>query len=204
MKKMNLIDSLVYLDRDYISSAYEAITGSPSSTQITKTEAKKAGAGIPIFSAEISAGETRSFTLSSVAMLDSLIANFESYPTADSNSGARGQASQVVWFHGNMSVFKVTLSNNAAVSSAVKPSVSEKYFRITLSDQRSLALLTTPEYFTSGFYSLIKIYDTLLEENLIPVRGLARLLPANTSFKEIIAVPLFIYEEVLNENPVKL
>lgn len=198
MKNTKLLDSLVYLDRDYVSSAYEAITGTPSSTQITKTEAKKAGAGIPVFSAEISAGETRSFQLSSVAMLDHLLESFSKYPEVGPNWGTRGKASKIAWFHGYMSVFMIKLSRDVSGEKTVV--AAEKYFGIRRSDGLKLALLTTPEYFTSGFDSLIKVYDTVLGEHSFPVAGLVRVLPAKTDFKEVIAVPLVIYEEPINED----
>ena len=60
----DLHSSLVYLDRDFIASRYEIVSGLSPESQITKTHGKKAGGSIPVFSAEISAVETRTFPIS--------------------------------------------------------------------------------------------------------------------------------------------
>ena len=69
MLSSDLYSSLVYLDRDYISGMYEVTTGLSPQSQITKAQGKKAGASIPVFSAEISAVETRTFPVSTLEML---------------------------------------------------------------------------------------------------------------------------------------
>jgi hypothetical protein len=201
MEKLKFLNQLVYLDRDYISSAYEAITGTAPSTQITKTEGKKAGAAIPVFSAEISAGETRSFMLSTTAMLQHLQPSFSAYPKITPQGVTRGNLSQVVWFSGNMNIFKVAITRQQSAHGNEEQDVaSDKYFGIRGKDGLKLALLTTPEYFTSGYDSLMKVYETVLGEHLIPVKGLARVLPAKTDFQESIAIPLFIMEEECDES----
>ncbi|WP_128106558.1 hypothetical protein [Azoarcus sp. DN11] len=67
--RADLHKSLVYLDRDYIADLYEVTTGKSPSTTITKNQGKKAGAVIPVFSADVSAQETRSFKVSTLGML---------------------------------------------------------------------------------------------------------------------------------------
>ncbi len=84
--------SLIYLDREYIADHYEVATGQSPDTTITSSQGKKAGAAIPVFSAEVSAQETRSFKLSTLGMLahawESLIAE----PDLDSSKFASGDA----------------------------------------------------------------------------------------------------------------
>lgn len=194
MKELDLLHRLVYLDRDYVSGVYEVVTGTPAMTQITKTEGKKAGAGIPVFSAEISAGETRTFSLSSAAMLKEVLSKFEELPELPPTGVQVGQRSMVGWVEGDMSVFMVNLRRKESHEALEKLVASEKHFGIRRIDGLKLALLATPEYFTSGLDSFIRLYETVLGAHKLRVRALVRAYPASTDFKEGIVVPLVIME----------
>ncbi|HCZ16443.1 MAG TPA: hypothetical protein DHV85_18010, partial [Candidatus Accumulibacter sp.] len=163
-------------------------------TQITKTEGKKAGAAIPVFSAEISAGETRTFSLSSAAMLKEILPKLEGIPYVPSRGVQVGQRSVVGWVEGDMSVFMVNLRRREPPETHEKVVASEKYFGIHQVDGLKLALLATPEYFTSGLDSFIRLYETVLGAHKLRVRALVRAYPASTDFKEGIVVPLVIIE----------
>lgn len=194
MKELDLLHRLIYLDRDYVAGVYEIVTGTPALTQITKTESKKAGAGIPVFSAEISAGETRTFSLSSAAMLKEIMLKLERLPELPTLGVQIGQSSMVGWVEGEMSVFMVKLRRRESHESHDKVVASEKYFGIHRFDGLKLALLATPEYFTSGLDSFIRLLETVLGAHKFRVRALVRAYPASTDFKECIVVPLVIME----------
>lgn len=194
MKELDLLHRLLYLDRDYVSGAYEALTGTSSKTQITKTEGKKAGAGIPVFSAEISAGETRSFSISSVAMLQEVLPKLDSLPYLPTEGVDRGECSAVNWVEGEMSVFMINLRRKEAHEEKDRIVASEKYFGIRRPDGLKLALLATPEYFSSGLDAFTRLYETVLGPHKFSVRALVRAYPASTDFKEGIVVPLVILE----------
>jgi hypothetical protein len=194
MKELELLHRLVYLDRDYISDVYEVITGTPAKTQITKTQAKKAGAGIPVFSAEISAGETRAFSVSSTSMLKTLMPKLESLSDVSPREVQSGGKSKIGWIEGEMSVFMINLKRKDTGEVHERVIASEKYFAIRCGDGQKCALLTTPEYFTSGVASFLTLYETVLGSHGIRVRALVRSYPANSDFQENIAVPLVIIE----------
>ncbi|MDO9386794.1 MAG: hypothetical protein Q7T65_08820 [Thiobacillus sp.] len=192
MKELDFLHRLIYLDRDYVADVYEAATGTPAMTQITKAEGKKAGTAIPIFSAEISAGETRTFSLSSAAMFKEILPKLTGF--SDIPSTGVGQRSMVSWVEGDMSVFMVNLRRREPPETHEKIVASEKYFGIHRADGLKLALLATPEYFTSGLGSFIRLYETVLGAHKLHVRALVRAYPASTDFKESIVVPLVIIE----------
>ena len=70
---------------------------------------------------------------------------------------------------------------------------SETYFAIHDGDLK-LALITTPDYFSSGLNALTKLYETVLEETTIPVTALVRVMASRSTFNEWIGVPLVILE----------
>jgi hypothetical protein len=72
-----LIQKLIYLDVAYIADVYESSTGVSPRTVISRSEGKKAAASAYVFSADISAQETRSYSLSSVSMLQTLLESLE-------------------------------------------------------------------------------------------------------------------------------
>lgn len=194
MKELDLLHRLIYLDRDYVADVYEAVTGTPAMTQITKAEGKKAGTAIPIFSAEISAGETRTFSLSSAAMFKEILPKLTGFSDIPSTGVQVGQRSMVSWVEGDMSVFMVNLRRREPPETHEKIVASEKYFGIHRADGLKLALLATPEYFTSGLGSFIRLYETVLGAHKLHVKALVRAYPASTDFKESIVVPLVIIE----------
>lgn len=73
MSPLELLQRLVYMDIGYMADLFEVVTGESPKTQISKNQGGKAGTNIPFFSAEVSAQETRSFTVSSFQMLATLL-----------------------------------------------------------------------------------------------------------------------------------
>jgi hypothetical protein len=102
--------------------------------------------------------------------------------------------STIGWASGEMSVFLVNLRRREHGESNERVVASEKYFGIRSPNGMKLALLTTPEYFSSGIGSFIRLYETVLGPHQLQVKALVRAYPANTDFQEDIVVPLVIVE----------
>ncbi len=195
--RADLHKSLIYLDREYIADLYEVATGQSPDTTITSSQGKKAGAAIPVFSAEVSALETRSFKLSTLGMLahawDSLSAERE----LNSNNFAPEMRSKYGWFNGELTVYKVKSSVHRTDGSKDVLAESE-HFQIRQSPTSSLSLITTPEYFLSGLGTLVKLQETVLKKMSIPVRAFVRVFAAQDHMKQWVAVPLVMLERESN------
>lgn len=192
MNKLDLLHRLVYLDRDYIAGAYEAISGTSAQTLISKTEGKKAGVALSLFNGELSAGETRAFSLSTIAMLKQVLKDLEALPELQPLGDEYVAHSKIGWIEGDLSVKKVVLNEHK--DGEKREVASQKFFGIDRAAGGKVALLTTPEYFSSGIGSYPDLYETMLGFNRLRVRMLARAYPAATDFKEEIVVPLVILE----------
>ncbi|HJV53880.1 MAG TPA: hypothetical protein VJ652_20605 [Noviherbaspirillum sp.] len=189
--------SLVYLDRDYIADLYEVTTGKSPSTTITKNQGKKAGAVIPVFSAEVSAQETRSFKVSTIGMLAQTWSALSVEPELDPSTFASEMISQYGWFNGELSVYQAKSSVQRANGENEVTAESE-HFHIRQSPTSALSLITTPEYFLSGLGALMKLQKTVLKEMSIPVRAYVRVMAAHDHLKHWIAIPLVMLERESN------
>lgn len=194
MTKLNLLQKLVYFDTAYIADLYEIETGESPKTQISKNQVKKAGANIPLFSAEISAQETRSFSVSSFEMLVKMIGTLRKEPELDPSCFSANMHSTYGWINGSLTVFKakstVHKSNNED-----KLVASDAFFLLTASSNISFSLITTPEYFSSGLDTFVKLQDTILKKMCIPVKVYIRVMAAQDHADNWIAIPLIIYED---------
>ena len=205
MTHRELLESLLYLDREFIASAYEAIRGKAPATQIARSEGLNAGAKIPVFLATLSSSETKTFSISTVAMLASLLKELNKFPSAKNPSIDKEETSHIGWFQGELSISKVTLRGSSrtqkpgpverpAVYSPEVEKASETFFTLRNEHSVQLSLITTETYFTSGISSLIRLNDVVTESISFPVKALVRVLPAKGSFRDWLAVPLVIYE----------
>jgi hypothetical protein len=193
MSPSNLHKTLVYLDREFIADLYEVTVGESPSTTITKNQGKKAGASIPIFSAEVSAQETRSYKVSTFEMLLQTWDALNLEPIIDSANFAPGMKSSYGWFEGELSVFQA----KSSVQRSGKPeelTAESGHFHIRQSPASALSLITTPEYFSSGLGTLVKLQKTVLKEMSIPVRAYVRVVAAHDHFKQWIGIPLVLFE----------
>lgn len=205
MPNTQLLHHLVYLDRDFVAGAYEAILGEAPVTQVTKNEGMNAGAKIPFFSAGVSAAESKTFSVSTLGMLVKLLPEINQLPSISKPPLPEGAASITGWIEGTLSVSKVVVRASSKVHEQLSPAgglvqpydpekASETYFAIHAQSGVKLALITTPDYFSSGLDALTKLSETVLDKASIPVRALVRVYAATSSFKEWIAVPLVIIE----------
>ena len=199
MDKKPLFESLVYVDRDFIATAYEAFSDVAPETQVTKTETKGAGMTIPVFSANVSAVETRSFKVSTFGMLAKILDNLDEYgslpnpPLGDTGRSALG------WVEGELTVSTVKLRKDQKSHSSHKPdrpasygpsvTASQTVFSIRGKGGLRLTLITTESYFSSGINALLGLSEVVLEVASIPVRALVRVLDVQGSFGDWLAVP---------------
>lgn len=193
----DLHKSLIYLDREYIADRYEVATGQSPDTTITKNQGKKAGAAIPVFSAEVSAQETRSFKVSTLGMLAHTYNELTSEPELDSSKFAQEMRSKYGWFIGELTVYQAKSSVQRSGGTNEVLAESE-HFQIRQSPTSSLSLITTQEYFLSSLGTLVKLQKTVLKEMSIPVRAFVRVVAAQDHMKQWIAVPLVILERESN------
>ena len=186
--------------------------GESPTTQVIKSEGMKAGAQIPFFSAGVSASESRSFSVSTLGMLDRLLPKLSEYPELKKESIGLKRPSVIGWIDGTLCVYKVVVradtidrnnkvhdqlsrSSSSMVSTYSQKKASLTYFAIHGADGIKLALITTPDYFSSGLDALNGLYETVLDQVSIPVKALVRVFAANSSFKEWITVPLVVLEQ---------
>jgi hypothetical protein len=206
MHTSTILNTLVYLDRDFVAAAYESLKGHAPMSQVTKSDGMNAGAKIPFFSGGLSAQETKTFSVSTFGMLAELMPEFEKYSHHSIPPLMDGGISRIGWVEGELSVFKVVIkerskthdqlsSGSSFVSSYDPEKGSETYFAIrTENGNLKIALVTTPDYFSSGVGALLRLYETVLEKVSVPVRALVRVYGATSSFQEWIGVPLLVYE----------
>jgi len=194
MLTKELLASLVYVDREFVTGRYEITSGQSPSTQFTKTQSKKAGAGIQVFSAEISALETRSFGLSSLEMLATVLPNLQEEPTLAVANFERRMFSKQGWVEGFLSTLTVApFSRNSQTGEETK-GPEQPYFTLDNKLGLKLAFITTPDYFASGIESLLKAHKVLTMSLDIPVRAYVRVIAAQAHLDQWVAIPLVILE----------
>ena len=185
--------SLVYLDRDFVAGRYEIVSGTSPASQITKTQGKKAGGSIPVFSAEISAVETRTFPISTLEMLANVLPTLADEPDIASKDFKIGMHSQVGWIDATLQTLTAKTSTGLKGTPGYKEGEEQGCFALHGSAAK-LALITTPEYFSSGLDALLKMHKVLLRDLSMPVRALVRVIAAQNYMDEWIAIPYVMYE----------
>lgn len=188
--------SLVYLDRDYVAGKYEIISGHSPSSQITKTQGKKAGASIPVFSAEVSAIETRTFPISSLEMLATVMPTIRKEGEIDPSGFKRDMVSQVGWVTARLGTLTARSSKGVSGTPTYEEGEEQGCFTL-LHGSIKLALITTPDYFVSGLDALLKMHKVLLRDMTMPVRAFVRIIAAQDYLDQWIAIPYVIYESPL-------
>lgn len=194
MTPRDLLEATLYLDRGYIADLYEVVTGESPSTMISMNHSKKAGAAIPVFSAEVSAHETRSFQVSTFAMLSSALTVLKNEPHLDAATFTSGMTSKHGWVEGELTVFKVRSTVQQHKTGEHETLSEGEYFQLREKPGVDIALITTPEYFALGLNTFLKMKETLLKEMSLPVRAYVRVMAAQSHLKQWVAVPLVIFE----------
>lgn len=206
VNKKGIFESLIYLDKDYISAKHEEISDFRPITSITKTESLNAGIRIPILSAGASSIESKTYTISTNTMLSNLIDDLNLIADFSIHNHAIGQKSKIAWVSGSLSVAKVKLSQTKHTTTLIgapkksdKPVTEniaeERFFKIRTAEDVQFALITSPDYFSSGIDSFQSLLGTIVHQVDIPVRALIRVFSSKSAFDEWIATPLIIIEE---------
>ncbi|GIU44146.1 hypothetical protein TUM4438_14690 [Shewanella sairae] len=109
---MNFKD-ILYLDVEFISSMYEEVEGESPSVQLTKTESMNAGIKALFASVGVRASETKSFNISTAAMLKKLSKELEAFPLFDNQSHDKATPSKYVKISGSLfATFKSWVSKS--------------------------------------------------------------------------------------------
>lgn len=189
-----LIQKLVYLDVAYVADIYEASTGEPPRTVISRSEGKKAVASAYVFSADISAQETRSYSLSSVSMLQTLLNSLRREQLLDPDIFFPGMPSAYGWVEGELTVFETRSTVRSNETGQMTTTAEDQLYQIRLQSGKGYALITTPEYFSSGFGNFVKLQKTVLKEMSIPVTAYIRVTASKSYDEQWISIPLVIFE----------
>ena len=191
MSTIELLETLVYLDLDFISSYYECESGHPLATQFTRQEGKKAGAQIPIFSAELSSVETKSYKISSIAMLEHVRKSLDRYPEISFPLADERKHTTYGWVNGKLSA-AITTNSSSDRNGGKVVTVQERTFTLE-TPQTTVALITSETYFSSGWSAITRIQE-ILKDFSLSARTLVRILPSVTHVGHPVAVPLVILE----------
>lgn len=202
---MKHFENLLYLDRDFISAAYEEETGYAPETKITKTDGLNASARIPLISAGASSVESKSYTVSTIGMLAKLENKLSKYPVFSSADFAFGKPSYICWVSGTLTIEKVEVKRSKHTITLIgKPSehndnfrdklIAEEYYFAIHADPDKFALLPTPDYFVSGVATFQELAGSVVCPIELPVKALIRVYSAQTFFKQCIAVPMIMHD----------
>lgn len=189
-----LIQNLIYLDVAYIADMYEASTGESPRTVISRSEGKKAAASAYVFSADVSAQETRSYSVSSISMLQTLLESLDREQLLNPDLFSSEMPSTYGWAEGELTVFEARSSVRSNETGQEKITGEDQLYQIRLKGRKGYALITTPEYFSSGFGNFVKLQKTVLKVMSIPVRAYVRVTAAKSYDNQWIGVPLVILE----------
>jgi hypothetical protein len=206
MKDKSLAERLIYLDTDFVTRLYEAEFDVSPKTLITRTQTMQASASVALFSGGGSSSESKSYSLSTMEMLDQLTKRLAKYP--DLNHDQEMDApSEYAWVDGTLGISKVTVTRTSHTITLIgKPDptkprsteefVGEEVFFALKSGDTKFALSATDEYFVPGIASFKGLSHLVIDRLSLPCRALLRVFSANTSFGEWIATPLIIYDPV--------
>jgi len=190
-----LRQELLYLDKAFIADLYEVTTGNSPSTVISSSQGGKAGTNIPFFSAEVNAQESRAFSVSTLKMAAECFSRLDAEPTIVLEDLGSMATSRYGWVEGRLSVFRATSSRKR--DGKTEETAATEHFQI-LTSAEDIALITTPEYFTSGISAFTKMQQTVLKDMEIGVRAYLRVFNARGYTGDWIATPLLMLErEVL-------
>lgn len=192
MNTFDLLYELLYLDKDFISSCYEVETGEAATTHFTHQQGKKAGAAIPIFSAELSAIEIKSYNVSGLQMLRTLMPTLAGYPELDLSSVTGKKRTAYGWVRGHLSTAIARQTRTKSDETVVL--AEEQYFMLIPTIGPSLDLITSESNFQSGLNALVRLQSTILKQFSLEARAFVRVLPSSTLTGHIVAIPLVILE----------
>ncbi|MAQ99347.1 MAG: hypothetical protein CMI00_02295 [Oceanospirillaceae bacterium] len=201
----SILERLLYLDREFISSLYESEKGVSPQSIITRTEGLNAGVQIPLFSANASSVESKAYSVSAIQMFKELKSDILTYENFNSAIFEYKQASMTCWVTGVLSATSVEVSRSRRTFTLIGESMrqrperkelvkKESYWQLSSEDEQKFALITNKEYFSSGVEKFPDLVGSVINHLAFPVKALVRVYSARSSFEEWIAVPLLIEE----------
>lgn len=204
MKDKSLAERLIYLDTDFVTRMYEAEFDFSPKILITRTQATQASASVALFSGGGSSSESKSYSLSTLEMLDQLTKRLAKYPDFD-HLQDMDAPSKYAWVDGTLGISKVKVRRTSHTITLIgkpdpaKPRTTEEFigeevFFTLKSGDSKFALSHTDEYFVPGVASFKGLSHLVIDRLSLPCRALLRVFSANTSFGEWIATPLVIYD----------
>ena len=205
MKDKRLSEKLIYLDSEFVSRLYESEFDYSPKTQITRTEGIQASASIAFLSGGGNSSESRSYSISSLEMLDKLHNRLLKYPDFATLDYKMDSPSTYCWIEGALGISKIKLTRTKQTITLIgkldpnkngksEELVGEEAFFSFKSGDAKFALSPTDQYFMSGIAAFKGLTHLLVDRLSLPSRALVRVFSANTSFGEWIATPLVIYD----------
>ena len=183
----DILDKLLYLDPDYISSKYEEIKKVSPTTQFSRTEGRKGEAGIPsVLKADIHSQETRTFSLSSIQMLKDIYDDLALMRDFRQKEFQNYQGTQTGWIKGELTL-------GEWVSPRVPESSSFKQFEIK-SDGIGYSLIIQPQNFSSNIGALLTASAALRANIGVPIKALVRVLFLVEDIPSFVTCPYLILE----------
>lgn len=187
LKQRDILERLIYLDADFISSAYEEFEGVAPTTQFTKVEDIGAEGGFPFLKGNLRSQESKTFSLSSIQMLKVIHDKLELFPEFNQDNFSNDLGSYLGWIHGTLSAGRWQGSNEGE---------SSAYHLFQLkSDSNHFSLVSQPEYFLSGVGSLLKAPIVLRTKLGFNLRVLGRILYFVEDIPTFVTCPFVMIED---------
>lgn len=173
---------------------YEEEKGISPNTIISRSESLNASAKIPLFSGGASTQECKSFSISTIGMLNDLFPLLEKYPSYQKKSQKMNHPSFICWADGFLTIHSVERTTGTGEKKKVLG--KENYFALVDKGENfGLAIVPTREYWVSGVSTFQTLIENVIGPIEMPVKMLVRIYSAETSFDEPMAVPILIIDK---------
>jgi hypothetical protein len=191
---MKFYEKLIYLDKEFISSMYEEENSHSPNTTITRSQSLNASAKIPLFSGGASSTECKSFSISTIGMLKELFQQLEKYPQYKKENHEMSSSSYICWAKGMLTINEVERTSGSGKNKKILG--KENYFALVEEGEKfTLAVVPTKEYWVSGVSTFQTLMENIIGPIEMPVKMLARIYSAETSFEEPMSVPIVILDK---------
>lgn len=178
------IDTLVYLDLDFVARKYEEIVGRDPNAKTARTEGASAGVKALFATGGVSTSETVSYSVTSRQMLggvwDELQRCYKELESFENNKGTK-----LVWVSGTLTI--------AEWKSHDSKEPGYEFYELRCESGR-VALLTNVQYFAAGFALALSASSALKGNISIPVRCLIRMLWYVEDASNYVASPYVVLE----------
>jgi hypothetical protein len=187
LKRREILERLMYLDADFISSAYEEIQNVSPTTQFTKVEGLGAQGGFPFLKADLHSQESKTFTASSIQMLKAIHDHLETFPTFDPQTFSNDLGSRVAWIRGRLSGGRWKGAND--------PEESAYHLFQLQAEDAHFSFVCQPEYFLSNIGALLRAPIVLRRNLAFHVRVLGKILYLVEGIPTFVTCPYLMLED---------